>query len=84
MISFIGQPASKVGRYSREEGLVEGAFVKLVYTVNTAHGGQVAEDDLVGANTDDGAVSLEESLDSHALLEASDVGIYQLYWLFDS
>ena len=58
----------------RKECLVKGAFVELVDAVDGTHGGEIAEDDLVGANADDGTVALKESLHSHALLQASDVG----------
>ena len=58
----------------REEALVVGALVKLVDTVDGAHGTEVAENDLIWADADDRTVLVEQSLDSVALLHADDVG----------
>ena len=64
----------QVDLLSREKGLVERTFVELLDAVDGAHGGEVAEGDLAGADANDGTVSLKESLHRHALLQASDVG----------
>ena len=42
--------------------------------VDGAHRREVTENDLVGADANDGTISLEESLNGHALLQASDMG----------
>ena len=41
--------------------------------IDVAHGCEVTKRDLVGADADDGTVSLEKRLDGSALLEAGDV-----------
>ena len=58
---------------ARLDTLVVGALVKFVYAVDAAHGGDVAEDDLVGADADDGAVLVKEIVDDAALAHADDV-----------
>ena len=44
-----------------------------MYRIYALHCGEVAKDDLVGANSDDWAVYLEQFLDGLALLETENV-----------
>lgn len=58
----------------RQKALVVVAFVELVNAVDAAHSGQVAKCDFVGSDSDDGAIFLEQLLDSSTLLQANNVG----------
>lgn len=70
----MGTSYARVYAHSRQEALIVRALVELVHTVDAAHGGGIAEYDLVRTDTDDGSVLFEQCLDGAALSEANDVG----------